>query len=54
MAVTVMQRSAQIKEKQGFLQLDDIGGQHDPHLRIVGGHHETLEGRNFQMLQNEG
>ena len=27
---------------QGLLQLDDIGGQHDPHLRIIGGHCETL------------
>ena len=26
----------------GFPQLDDIGSQHDPHLRITGGHHETL------------
>ena len=39
---------------QGFLQLNDIGGQHDPHLRVIGCHHETLEGRNIQMLQNEG
>ena len=29
---------------QGFLQLDDIGSQHDSHLRIIGGHCEALEG----------
>ena len=29
--------------RQGFLQLDDIGGWRDPHLRIIGGHHETLD-----------
>ena len=39
---------------QGFLQLDDTGGQHDPHLRSIRGHHETLEGHNIHMLQNEG
>ena len=33
----------QYSTDQGFLQLDDIGSQHDPHLRIIGGHHETLE-----------
>ena len=38
---------------QGFLQLDDVGGQHDPYLRIIGGHRETLEGHAIHMLQNE-
>ena len=37
----------------GFLQLDDIEGQQDPHYRSMGGHHETLEGHNIQMLQND-
>ena len=35
------------------MQLDDIGDQHDPHLKTLGGHHETLEGHNIQMLQND-
>ena len=39
---------------QDFLGLDHIGSQHDPHLRIIGGHQETLEGHNIHMLQNEG
>ena len=38
---------------EGFLQLEDIGGQHDPHLRLVGCHHETLEGHNIQIMQSE-
>ena len=39
---------------QGFLQLNDIGSHYDPHLRIIGGHHETLESHNTHMLQNKG
>ena len=39
---------------QGFLQLDDIGGQRNPHLRIIGDHRETLEGNSINMLQNKG
>ena len=39
------------KHPKGFLQLDDIRSQHDPHLRIVGDHHETLEGYNTHMLK---
>ena len=31
---------------------DDKGGQHDPHLKIIGGH-EILEGHTIQMLQNK-
>ena len=38
---------------QGFLQLGDIGGQHDPHLRIIGDHRETLGGHIIPMLQNK-
>ena len=38
----------------GFLQLVDIGIHHEPHLRIIGGDHETLEGHNTHMLQNKG
>ena len=38
---------------QGFLQLDDMWSQHDPHLRIIGGHRETLEGHSIHMLQNK-
>ena len=40
-------------DMQGFLQLDYIGSQRDPLLRIIG-HHETLEGRTICMLQNKG
>ena len=36
----------------GFLQPDDIGVQHDPHLRIIGGHRETLGEHIIHMLQN--
>ena len=36
---------------QGFLQLDDIGSEHDPHLRIIGGHRETLEGHNIHKVK---
>ena len=32
---------------QGFPQLNDIGGQCEPLLRIIGGHRETLEGLLF-------
>ena len=40
---------------QGFVELDDdIGGQQDPHLRIIGGHHETFDGHNIHMMQNRG
>ena len=38
---------------QGFLQLDDIQSQYDPHLRIIGGHRETLEGHGIQMSENK-
>ena len=38
---------------QGFQQLDGIGSQHDPHLRIIGGHRETLEGHGIQMSENK-
>ena len=31
-----------------------IGSQNDPHLRIIGGHRETLEGHGIHMLQNKG
>ena len=37
-----------------FLQLDDIGGQHDHHLRIIGGGRKTLEGYTTHMLQSKG
>ena len=42
--------------EQGFLQLDDTGSQHDLHLKVIGGHHETLEleGHNIHILQNKG
>ena len=30
--------------EQGFIQLNDVGGQRDPHLKITRGHRETLEG----------
>ena len=37
---------------QGFLQLDDTGGQYGPHLKIIGGHHEILVGgHNIHMWQ---
>ena len=39
---------------QGFLQLDDIRGQHDTHLRIIKGRRETLEGHINHMLYNKG
>ena len=39
---------------QGFQQMDGIGGQHDPHLRIIGGHHETLGGHVIHILQSKG
>ena len=39
---------------QGFLQLDDMWSQHDPHLRIIGGRRETLGGYIIYMLQNKG
>ena len=39
---------------QGFLQLDDTGGQHDPHFRIIGSHFETLEGHTTHMLLRKG
>ena len=39
---------------QGFLQLDDMWSQHDPHLRIIGGPGETLEGHIIHMLQYKG
>ena len=38
---------------QGLLQLDDIGSQHDPPLRVIGGHSETFEGNGILMLQNK-
>ena len=38
---------------QGFLQLDEVGGQHDPHLRIIGGH-EILEGHTIHMFHIKG
>ena len=31
---------------QGFLQLENIGSHQDSLMRIIGGHHETLEGHN--------
>ena len=37
-------RVSMLMVSQGFLQLDDVDGQHDPHLRITGDPHETLEG----------
>ena len=40
--------------QQGFLQLDEIGSQHDPHLRMIGGRRENLKGRGIHMLQNKG
>ena len=43
-----------IVDKSCFLQLDDIQGQHDPRLRIIGGYHETVEGHASRMLQNKG
>ena len=36
---------------QGFLQLDDIRGQHDPHMRITRDPHEILEGHTIHNLQ---
>ena len=40
---------------QDFIQPDDEkGGQHDPHLRIIGGSHETVRGHIIHMLQNKG
>ena len=52
--ITLHQRVGSSAVGQGFLQLDDIGSQHDPHWRIIGGHRETLEGHNIHMLQNKG
>ena len=39
---------------QDFLQLNDMPGQCDPLLRIMGGHCETSEGHTIHMLQNKG
>ena len=38
---------------QGLLHLDDIGSQHDPHLRIMGGRHDTLKGHNIHILHKK-
>ena len=41
---------------KGFLQLDDILGQHDPRVWNIGDYHETLEGHDTitsHMLQNK-
>ena len=35
------------------IQLDDIGSHHDPYLRIMGGHCETLEGHGIHLLQSK-
>ena len=37
---------------QGFLQLDNIESQHNPHLRIIGGHREILEGHGIIMVNS--
>ena len=47
-------KSLQLQDSQSFLQLSAIGRKHDPHLRIIGGHCETLEGHAIHMLQNKG
>ena len=41
-------------QHQGFLQLDDVWGQHDPNLRIIRGHRGTYGGHIIHMLQNKG
>ena len=43
----------QYSTDQGFLQLDDIGSRHDPHLRIIRCHHETFEGHSIHILQTK-
>ena len=41
---------------QGFLRLNDIGligGQQNLHLRIIGGHRETLKAHAIHLLKNK-
>ena len=37
---------------QGFLQLDDVGGLREAHLRITGGHSDSRDA--IHILQNKG
>ena len=45
--------SVDIWHKQSYLRASYRGGQHDPHLRIIGGRCETLNGHIIHMLQNK-